>query len=143
MKHLLLAFFLIPLNLQAQNLNYESNSGRSVPGTFTTPEGTGDVGPFNEVPEEEQEKVIREEQRAVQTERAMDVDPSQMNTSPNPTPNVLYETEKSEKTLSTGEIKPKNLFDPEELEAEEAEEIDKQEEEDLIDYSTLPDNDEN
>lgn len=141
MKYILLAL-LIPLGLQAQDLDYEPNTGRSAPGTFTTPEGTGDVGPFNEVPEEEQEKVIREEQRAVQTEDAMDVDPAQMNTSPNPTPNVQNETEKSEKTLSTGEINPENLFDPGELEAEEAKDLDKQEQEDLIDYSTLPDNDE-
>jgi hypothetical protein len=142
MKHLLIALIFIPLSIEAQDLDYEPNTGRSAPGTFTTPEGTGDVGPFNEVPEEEQEKVIREEQRAVQTQEAMDVDPSQMNTSPNPTPNVLNETEKSEKTLSTGEIQPENLFDPGELEAEEAEELDKEEQEDLIDYSTLPDNDE-
>jgi hypothetical protein len=91
---------------------YEPNSGRYAPGTFTSP-NDGDQ---------------RQEEQTAHAEEDFEVSTDDMNTSPNPTPEQ-QESDNFNQTLNAGEINPGDSQQAEEAEAQD---------EEVIDYSTLP-----
>ncbi len=94
---------------------YEPNSGRYAPGTFTSPND----GVFNNQ---------RQEEQAAHAEEDFGISTDDMNTSPNPTPQQ-QESDNFGQTLNAEEVDPESL--------RQAEEADLPEDE-VIDYSTLP-----
>ena len=128
---------------------YSPNTGQHVPGTFHRPD-SGQTDPMPETKSIKSTADIRQRSVEQEQERAKISAPesgvesdhtginfSEMNTSPNPTPGESNQTDKFDRTLSTGEINPrgpaqqKNGPLPDSVETREAEEEE-------LDYSTSP-----